>query len=68
MNTVMEQKIETGDVLELVLPDAAGVEAVSAMVLLATDEFVILDRCAGSTPFVLRFDEFGDYRRFEPSL
>lgn len=68
MNTVMEQKIETGDVLELVLPDAAGVEAVSAMVLLATDEFVILDRCDGSTPFVLRFDELGEYRRFEPSL
>ncbi len=68
MDTVVEHKIETGDVLELVLPDSEGVESVSAMVLLATDEFVILDRCDGSTPFVLRFDELGEYRRFEPSL
>lgn len=68
MDTVIEQEIETGDVLELVLADGDGVEAVSAMVLLATDEFVILDRCDDSTPFVLRLDELGNYRKFEPSL
>lgn len=63
MDTLL-QPIETGDVLEL----AAADDAVTAMVLLATDEFLVLDRCDGSTPFVLRLDELGDYRRFAPQF
>jgi hypothetical protein len=42
--------------------------AVTALVLLAGDESVILDMCDGSTPFVVRYDELGSFRVFEPEL
>jgi hypothetical protein len=64
MTTLLNEKIETGDVLEL---DVDG-ETVSALVLLAADTAVILDRCDGSTPFVLKAEELVDYRKFEPSF
>ena len=64
MTTLLNEKIETGDVLEL---DIDG-ETVSALVLLAADTAVILDRCDGSTPFVMKAEELVDYRKFEPSL
>lgn len=54
--------IETGDVLEF---DLDG-EAVTALVLLAADQAVILDKCDGSTPFVLKADELVGYRKFDP--
>ena len=38
----------------------------TALVLLAADEAVILDLCDGSTPFVVKRDELVDYRKFEP--
>ncbi len=28
---------------------------------------MILDRCDGSTPFVMKFEELVDYRKFEPA-
>ncbi len=68
MNTLVQEKIETGDVLELRLDGPADEGGVTAMVLLATDEALILDRCDDSTPFVLRIDELGEYRKFEPAL
>jgi hypothetical protein len=43
-------------------------EALTALVLLAGDESVILDLCDGSTPFVVRYDELGSFRVFEPEL
>jgi hypothetical protein len=64
MTTMLVQQLETGDVIEL---DRDG-EPVTALVLLATDEFVILDLCDGSTPFVAKYDELVDYRKFEPVL
>jgi hypothetical protein len=64
MTTLLNEKIETGDVLEL---DIDG-ETVSVLVLLAADSAVILDRCDGSTPFVMKAEELVDYRKFEPSL
>jgi hypothetical protein len=64
MTTVLVEQLETGDVIEL---DRDG-EPVTALVLLAAEEAVILDLCDGSTPFVVRRDELVDYRKFEPVL
>ena len=63
MTTLLNDHIETGDVLELEIDG----DTVSTLVLLATDSAVILDRCDGSTPFVVRVEELVDYRKFEPS-
>jgi hypothetical protein len=64
MTTLLNEKIETGDVLELEIDG----ETVSALVLLAADTAVILDRCDGSTPFVMKAEELVDYRKFEPTF
>ena len=56
------------------VPDGAVIEiehegeAMTALVLLAGDELMILDACDGSTPFVVRYDEVGPFRVFEPEL
>ena len=60
---LMRQSVTTGDVIEI----DAGDEPISALVLLAADDFVILDRCDESTPVVLRRDELVDFRVFEPA-
>ncbi|MSZ04130.1 MAG: hypothetical protein F2934_03555 [Actinobacteria bacterium] len=56
----MSDRIETGNVLEVRIDG----EWVSALVLLASDEAVILDLCDGSTPVVLQAEELQDYRLF----
>lgn len=61
MSTLLESTIEAGDVLEVMVEG----DWVTALVLLANDEAVILDLCDDSTPVVLRTDELGDFRRFE---
>ena len=48
MNTVAV-RLQAGDVVEVQVDD----EVVSALVLLATDDTVILDACDGRTPFVM---------------
>ena len=63
MTTLLNELIETGDVIELTIGD----DVVSALVLLAADEAVILDACDGSTPFVVNRDELVEYREFVPS-
>ena len=63
MTTLLEEQIDTGDVIEIKLDD----EVMSTMVLLATDEFVILDACDDSTPFVVKRDELVEYRKFIPA-
>jgi hypothetical protein len=63
MTTLLNETIETGDVIEL----GRNGDTISALVLLATDEALILDACDGSTPFVLKRDELLDYRKFEPT-
>jgi hypothetical protein len=60
MTTLLNDRIEAGDVLEL----THGDDVISALVLLATDTAVILDACDGSTPFVVKRDELIEYRRF----
>jgi hypothetical protein len=64
MTTLLMEMLEAGDVIEL---ERDG-ETISALVLLAADEAVILDACDGSTPFVVKRDELVNYRKFEPSL
>lgn len=63
MTTLLNERIDTGDVLEITMGDVVT----SALVLLATDEAVILDACDGSTPFVLKRDELVEYRKFDPA-
>lgn len=63
MTTFLNELIETGDVIELAL----GGDVVSARVLLAADEALILDACDGSTPFVVKRDELVEYRKFVPA-
>ena len=64
MTTILNDQIEAGDVIEL----TRGGEVVSALVLLAADEAVILDACDGSTPFVVKRDELVEYRKFVPTI
>jgi hypothetical protein len=56
--------VHDGAVIEI---DHDG-EPVTALVLLASDELLILDVCDGSTPFVIRYDELGSFRVFEPDV
>ena len=53
MTTLLNERIETGDVIEIVRGD----DVVTAMVLLAADEAIILDTCDGAMPFVVKRDE-----------
>jgi hypothetical protein len=57
-------RVTDGSVIEI---EREG-EAATALVLLAGDDLCILDTCDGSTPFVVRYDELGDFRVFEPGL
>jgi len=63
MTTILDERIDTGDVLEVNLNG----DVITTMVLLATDEFAILDACDGSTPFVVRYDELVEYRKYDPA-
>ena len=63
MTTLPNERIETGDVIELVVNG----DVISALVLLAADEAVILDPCDDSTPFVVKRDELVEYRKFQPA-
>ena len=63
MTTLLNENIETGDVIEM----SRGDDVITALVLLAADEAVILDACDGSTPFVVKRDELIEYRKFIPS-
>jgi len=63
MTTLLNEQIDTGDVIEM----SRGDDVITALVLLAADEAVILDACDGSTPFVVKRDELIEYRKFIPS-
>ncbi|WP_420453130.1 hypothetical protein [Ilumatobacter sp.] len=62
MVTMLMEKLSTGDVIEVTTRTD---EAMTALVLLATDQFVILDPCDGTTPFVLQSSELVGYRKFD---
>jgi hypothetical protein len=64
MTTILNDTIEAGDVIEI---DRNG-DIISALVLLAAEQAVILDACDGSTPFVVKRDELVEYRKFVPTF
>lgn len=64
MSTLTNERIETGDVIELMHEG----ELISALVLLATDDAVILDACDDTTPFVMRRGDLVDFRLFQPEF
>ena len=64
MTTLLNEQIETGDVIEIV----HNGDVMTALVLLAADEAIILDGCDGSTPFVVKRDELVEYRKFDPAV
>ncbi|MGD9997952.1 MAG: hypothetical protein AB7L17_18315 [Ilumatobacteraceae bacterium] len=53
--------VRTGDVIEVDVSD----EVLTALVLLATPEAVILDPCDGSTPLVFRPEHLAGARIFD---
>ncbi len=61
---LMEQQLIAGDVIE-VRKKADHDDAMTVLVLFASDDFVILDPCDDSTPFVLQREELRDYRKFD---
>ena len=55
-------KVDAGDVIETELNG----EVVTALVLLANDESVILDLCDGAMPLVVGLEDLTDVRVFSP--
>lgn len=68
MNTMLMQELNAGDVIEVKTTSHVGDDVITVLVLLATDEFVILDPCDDSTPFVIKNSELVEYRKFDPAL
>ena len=62
MNTIVLERLNTGDVIEMTTADN---EVITVLVLLATDDALVLDPCNDETPFVLRIEELTEYRRFD---
>ncbi len=64
--SLMTKPVEfhAGDVVEIETERGT----VSALVLLATDEFLILDSCDNTTPVVVRTEELGSARVFDGSM
>ncbi|NND74291.1 MAG: hypothetical protein HKN44_04730 [Ilumatobacter sp.] len=62
MTTMLKQELIAGDVIEVATKDG---DAMTVLVLLANDEFLVLDPCNDSTPFVVEVDELAEYRKFD---
>src|SRR4051794_32559050 len=62
MTTTLTDQLHTGDVIEMTTGDG---EAITVLVLLATDDALVLDPCNDETPFVLRLEELREYRKFD---
>lgn len=65
MISTATDQLRTGDVIEVETVPEHGEDAMTVLVLLVTDDFVILDPCDESTPFLLRHDELIGYRKFD---
>jgi hypothetical protein len=61
MTTMLMEKLQTGDVIEM----TSGDDVITVLVLLATDDALVLDPCDGATPFVLNVEELVEYRKFD---
>ena len=64
MTTILMEQLDAGDVIEVKTNSDAGDDVVTVLVLLATDEFLVLDPCDDRTPFVVRTEELVEYRKF----
>jgi hypothetical protein len=62
MTTILMDQLNTGDVIEMKTDDN---DVITVLVLLATEDALVLDPCNGDTPFVLRADELIEYRKFD---
>lgn len=62
MTTMLMEELNTGDVIEMKTPDN---EVMTVLVLLATDDALVLDPCNDDTPFVLNSAELVEYRKFD---
>jgi len=62
MTTMLMEQLKTGDVLEIKTPDN---DVITVLVLLATDESLVLDPCNDDTPFVVNTQELVEYRKFD---
>jgi len=62
MTTILAEQLQTGDVIEMA---TVGGEVITVLVLLATDDALVLDPCNDDTPFVLRIEELTEYRKFD---
>lgn len=61
MTTILMERLDAGDVIEV----NRGGDVITTLVLLASDDAVVLDACDGSTPFVLNREELVAYRKFD---
>jgi hypothetical protein len=68
MNTMLMQELNAGDVIEVKTAANVDDDVMTVLVLLATDEFVVLDPCDDSTPFVVKYDELVEYRKFDADV
>jgi hypothetical protein len=65
MATMLMQELKAGDVIEVKTVANVDDDVMTVLVLLATDEFVVLDPCNDSTPFVVKYTELIEYRKFD---
>ena len=68
MNNLLTHELTAGDVIEVKTADNVDEDTMTVLVLLATDEFVVLDPCNDSTPFVLKNSELIEFRLFDAAL
>jgi hypothetical protein len=68
MNNLLSHELTAGDVIEVKTADNVDEDTMTVLVLLATDEFVVLDPCNDSTPFVLKNSELIEFRLFDAAL
>ncbi|MDG2039022.1 MAG: hypothetical protein P8J30_00905 [Ilumatobacter sp.] len=61
MTTLLTENLIAGDVIEVRTVN----DVITVLVLLATDDFVVLDPCDETTPFVVQREELVGYRKFD---
>jgi hypothetical protein len=62
MTTMLMEQLQAGDVIEIKTADH---DVITVLVLLATEDALVLDPCNDQTPFVLNAEELVEYRRFD---
>jgi len=61
MTTMLMEELHAGDVIEV----KSGDEVMTVLVLLATEDALVLDPCNDDTPFVINTEELVEYRKFD---